>query len=47
MKKVLYVSIGIVIIAICIKVLHNDYNDAVNDCVNGGNSYNYCTNGLK
>lgn len=46
MKKILYVALGIVLIALCIKILHNDYNEAVNDCVNGGNSYDYCVSVL-
>ncbi len=47
MKKVLCVGLGILLIALCVKVLYFDYNDAVDECVKGGNSYNYCTNGLK
>lgn len=47
MKKILYVGLGILLIVLCVKVLTNDYNDAVDECVKSGNSYNYCTNGLK
>ena len=46
-KNTLYIILGIIFIALCIKTLNNDYNDAVNECVKSGNSYNYCTNGLK
>lgn len=46
-KNTLYIILGIVFIALYVKVLINDYNDAVNRCVKSGNSYEYCTNGLK
>ena len=45
-KKILSVVVGIFVIMICIKVLSNDYNEAVRECVNSGNSYEYCVNGL-
>lgn len=47
MKNILYVALGIIVITLCVAFLHSEYNNAVDECVKGGNSYNYCANGLK
>lgn len=39
------VIVGIVLIACTI--LNNQYQDAINDCVSGGNSVEFCQNGLR
>ena len=46
-RDFLYICLGVFVIFLSLKYISNEYNEAVNDCVRSGNSYEYCTNGLK
>ena len=47
MKKLLLVGLGILIIGGLAIANDNMTNEAIENCVNAGNSYNYCVEGLK
>lgn len=46
-KEVLFVGIAIISLIGLFITLNNQYNDAVNDCVNAGNSVAMCESGLR
>ena len=45
--KPLAIIIGIIVMIFLVIILKNDYNDAVKDCIKGGNSETYCKQVLK
>lgn len=45
--KPITIIIGIIVILILVIIFKNDYNDALKECIKGGNSETYCKQVLK
>ena len=47
MKKILFITLGLLIIGALAIANDNMTNEAIEKCVDAGHDYNYCVEGLK